>query len=77
MTIKVIGIKKVDYINKQGRHVEGSELHCSFPANNVDGLCVDKFYMTSGFPNLDKVKIGKEYNIYFNQYGKPDFLTEV
>ena len=77
MKVKVIGIKKVDYINKSGRHVEGEEIHCCFEAQNVQGLCVDKFYFNIGFPNLDKVKTGKEFNIYFNQFGKPDFLTEI
>ena len=74
MNCKIIGIKKVDYTNKQGRQVNGTELHVSYPDNKVDGQAVDKFYISSMVNDCTSAKIGKNVNILFNQYGKVDFL---
>lgn len=75
MKIKVVGITKIDYTNKAGRHVQGVNLHGLYEDQKTDGLASDKFYLSADFPNLDKVKINKYVDVYFNQYGKVDFLV--
>ena len=75
MKIKVVGIQKIDYTNKAGRHVSGVNLHAMYADNRTDGYAVDKFYLASDFPNLDQVKVNTDVDVYFNQYGKVDFLV--
>lgn len=75
MRIKVVGITKIDYTNKAGRHVCGVNLHGLYEDNKTVGFATDKFYLSADFPNLDKVKINNNVDIYFNQYGKVDFLA--
>lgn len=75
MKIKVVGIQKIDYTNKAGRHVSGVNLHAMYADKRTDGYAVDKFYLASDFPNLDQVKVNTEVDVYFNQYGKVDFLV--
>lgn len=77
MRVKVVGITKIDYTNKAGRHVKGVNLHSFYEDNKTEGLAVDKFYLSADFPNLDKVKVNKHIDIYFNQFGKVDFLAVV
>lgn len=75
MKVKVVGIQKIDYTNKAGRHVSGVNLHAMYTDNRTDGYAVDKFYLASDFPNLDQVKVNADVDVYFNQYGKVDFLV--
>lgn len=75
MKVKVVGIQRIDYTNKAGRHVSGVNLHAMYADNRTDGYAVDKFYLASDFPNLDQVKVNSDVDVYFNQYGKVDFLV--
>lgn len=75
MKIKVVGIQKIDYTNKTGRHITGVNLHAMYQNNRTEGFEVDKFYLASDFPNLEQVKVNSEVDVYFNQYGKVDFLV--
>ena len=75
MKVKVVGIQKIDYTNKVGRHVTGVNLHAMYTDNRTDGYSVDKFYLASDFPNLNLVKVNSDVDVYFNQYGKVDFLV--
>lgn len=75
MKIKVVGIQKIDYTNKAGRHVSGVNLHAMYVDNRTEGYAVDKFYLASDFPNLNQVKVNTDVDVYFNQYGKVDFLV--
>ena len=76
MKVKVIGKQKVDYVSrKTGKHVEGLNLHTYFQDRSTEGFAVKSFYLPKDFPNLDKVKVNLDYEIYFNQYGGVDFLA--
>lgn len=78
MQIKVIGIKKVNYISKKtGKPVEGTQLFYNYKANDVEGCACDKLYLYKDFPNAEKIQVGKNYDVYFNQFGKPDLIAEV
>ena len=75
MKVKIVGIQNIDYTNKSGRHISGVNLHVAYEDQKVIGMAVDKFYLASDFPNLNKVKCNDVVNVYFNQYGKVDFLA--
>ena len=76
MKVKVIGIQPVNYVNKNGRQITGTKLHCAYEKTQVQGLCVDSFYIGNNIPNIEKVKLNEVVNLYFDQYGKVDFLAQ-
>lgn len=76
MKVKVIGIQKIDYVSKKtNRHVVGINLHVCYSDTRTEGYSVDKFYLPADFPNVQKVKVNHEIEVYFNQFGKVDFLA--
>lgn len=74
MRVKVIGIKKIDYVNRTNRQVTGTEIHTLYDDKFVDGNAVEKFYISNTISDCKQIKVGQYVNILFNQYGKVDFL---
>ena len=64
----VIGLELVDYVNKQNKRVQGVKIHCTYPNDNCNGLCVESFYMSSDkYPaNID---LGMNIEPLYNKYG--------
>lgn len=71
----IVGIKNVDYTNKNGKQVKGKELHLVYDDNRIEGKGVKSFYVRYDFPNLDKVKLKDRVTLYFNEYKQVDFLV--
>lgn len=63
----IIGIKVIDYTNKQNRRVVGKELHVTFLQDNIDGVGVEKLYIPDKLPC--NVKIGDDIDVYYDKYG--------
>lgn len=76
MKVKVIGIQPINYVNKTGRQITGTKLHCAYEKDSIRGLAVDSFYLGNNIPNVDKIKLNDTVNLYFDQYGKVDFLAQ-
>ena len=71
--MKLIGIQRVDYTNKNGCHVMGYKLHMSTPAtrNNSIGEITDtEFVSDSVFATCEHLAVGDEITIAYNKYGK-------
>ena len=71
--MKLIGIQRVDYTNKNGYHVMGYKLHTSTPAKTND--CIGEitepvFVPDSIFSTCDHIAIGDEISVAYNKYGK-------
>lgn len=74
MEVKVLGIKKIDYISKRTNNpVHGTELHVSFQDNRVSGLAVDKIFVRDRV-DIGSVKLGDSLNLLFDRYGQVDFV---
>lgn len=75
---KVIGFKGVDYESKKGFRVKGVELQCTYTDRRVDGVAVEKIYISdkvlsdSGYHLNDLVDA--TIRITYNRYGKPEFI---
>ncbi|MEY8352122.1 hypothetical protein AALB39_02075 [Lachnospiraceae bacterium 54-53] len=71
MKAKVLGIKKVDYTNKAGKHVLGTSLHTVHDGRDMEGQMVESIYISSNtdIADLSKVKIGCMIDIEYNRYG--------
>ena len=71
--MKLIGIQRVDYTNKNGYHVMGYKLHMSTPATRNDsiGEITDtEFVSDSVFATCEHIAVGDEISIDYNKYGK-------
>ena len=71
--MKLIGIQRVDYTNKNGYHVLGYRLHTSTPAKTKDsiGEITDAVFVSDQvFSACDQLAVGDEVAIAYNKYGK-------
>ena len=71
--MKLIGIQRVDYTNKNGYHILGYKLHTSAPAKTNDsiGEITDAVFVSDQvFASCDQLAVGDEISIAYNKYGK-------
>lgn len=71
--MKLIGIQRVDYTNKNGYHITGYKLHTSIPAKTND--CIGEiteaiFVSDQVFANCDELAVGDSISVAYNKYGK-------
>lgn len=79
--MKVIGIKKVDYVRKSDNsRIEGVEIHYTYPAKNIDGIGCDRaFISASALERTGGVvpELGSEIEFVYNRFGKPTGYTVI
>lgn len=71
--MKLIGIQRVDYTNKNGYHILGYKLHTSTPAKTNDsiGEITDAVFVSDQvFTSCDQLAVGDEISIAYNKFGK-------
>lgn len=71
--MKLIGIQRVDYTNKNGYHVLGYKLHTSTPAKTDDAIgeiTEGIFVADPVFLTCDHLAVGDEISVAYNKYGK-------
>ena len=71
--MKLIGIQRVDYTNKNGYHVLGYKLHTSTPAKFDDAIgeiTEAVFVSDQVFGTCEHLAVGDEISISYNKYGK-------
>lgn len=71
--MKLIGIQRVDYTNKNGYRVLGYKLHTSIPTKRND--CIGElteavFVADPVFATCDHLAVGDEISIAYNKFGK-------
>ena len=52
--MKIVGIRHVDFTDKQGRQIVGITLYVTHPAPNVDGEIAEKLFVSAD--KLDNYK---------------------
>ena len=78
--MKLIGIQRVDYTNKNGYHIVGYKLHTSTPAKFGDaiGEITDAVFVSEQtFTACDQLAVGDEISIAYNKYGKVSAVSVV
>ena len=71
--MKLIGIQRVDYTNKNGYHILGYKLHTSTPAKSDDAIgeiTEGIFVADPVFAACDHLAVGDEISVAYNKYGK-------
>lgn len=78
--MKLIGIQRVDYTNKNGFHILGYRLHLSTPAERNDciGEITDTVFVSDQvFATCDDLAVGDEVSIAYNKYGKVSIISVI
>lgn len=78
--MKLIGIQRVDYTNKNGYHILGYKLHTSIPAKADDAIgeiTEAVFVSDQVFCTCDQLAVGDEISIAYNKYGKVTAVSAV
>lgn len=78
--MKLIGIQRVDYTNKNGYHVMGYKLHTATPAKYSDSigeLTETVFVADPVFATCDHLAVGDEISIAYNKFGKVTTVSVV
>ena len=71
--MKLIGIQRVDYTNRNGYHVLGYKLHTSAPAKSDDAIgeiTEGIFVPDPVFATCDHLAVGDSIIVSYNKYGK-------
>ena len=78
--MKLIGIQRVDYTNRNGYHVLGYKLHTSTPAmrNDCIGELTEAVFVTDPvFASCDHLAVGDTISIAYNKYGKASAISVI
>lgn len=78
--MKLIGIQRIDYMNKNGYHVLGYKLHGSIPALSDDaiGEITDAVFVSEQvYATCDHLAVGDEISVAYNKYGKVTGITVI
>lgn len=71
--MKIIGIKKLNYVNKDGKHIDGVQLYCTYPSKAVDGVAFNKpIYISRACLErceIPELVVGDEIDILYNGLG--------
>ncbi len=72
MSYRVIGKERVEYTNKDGKPVKGYALHTYTNKDKVDGLAVERIFVSDKLElsNIDLIKPEMDVDILYNRYGK-------
>lgn len=75
MTVNFVGSQKLDFISSDGKQIKGTNLYVTYPANGVEGLKTDKFFLKNEIA-LPDFKANEKLEVYFNQRGKVEFIEK-
>ena len=78
--MKLIGIQRVDYTNKNGYHILGYKLHTSTPSKTNDSIgeiTEAVFVPDQIFSTCDHLAVGDEIFIAYNKYGKVSAVSVI
>lgn len=80
MRVTIVGKRHLDYKSrKTGNQVTGDQIHVLYQDRNVEGNAVSNYFVN---PQLaaaigEPIRIGEQYEIYFNQFGSLDMIRPI
>lgn len=70
---KIVGIKNIDYINKNDKHIQGCELHTIYEDGKVEGYATENFYISQSIldeSGIEDVKVDDMIECFYNKFGR-------
>ena len=85
MKVKIIGVQKIDFVDKNGESVKGVKLHYSCSptirqSSSFRGDRVDTLFVRCGIPIYDiadSVKVNSTYDFIYDFDGKYSVLVDI
>ena len=77
MKAKVVGIQKLHFTNSNGEEINGTNVYCAFPDENVEGLRTEKFFLKEGISLPENTKVNDFAEFSFNMKGKVEAVYKV
>lgn len=74
---EIVGIRNVDFKDKQDRLVQGLKLFLSYKDQHIVGIGTESIFVSQDKIGDKKFKLGDKIRIYYNKYGKVDSVCHV
>lgn len=74
--MELVGIEKIDYVNKNNAHITGNRLHFVYEDKKVQGCATEVIFVGGGI-DVSNLEIGKQYSILYNKFGKVANITSI
>lgn len=74
--MELVGIEKIDYVNKNNVRITGNRLHFVYEDKKVQGCATEIIFVGSGV-DVASLEIGKQYTILYNKFGKVANITSI
>ena len=68
--MKLIGIKSVDFTDKEGKQIKGTSLYVTYEDEYTDGLVAEKIWVNSNATMDSNIRVGCNVDFVYNKYGK-------
>lgn len=70
MKVCLVGKRLVDFTAEDGRRVCGASLYIGYDSDGVEGMVVDKVFVSSELVSAKDLTVGADINIEFNNRGR-------
>ena len=77
MIYTILGKRNVSFTASDGKTISGTTIYAGAENDDVEGLMVDKFFVTTEKMPKAGIVVGKDVDIYFNKFGKVDKIVPV
>ena len=73
----IVGLKRVDFKDKDGSQIQGVKVYVNLPEDNVEGMATDSFFLSDNkFADIhDALCVGSLIDVHYNKYGKISSVT--
>lgn len=73
----IVGLKRVDFKDKDGSLIQGVKVYVNYPEDNVEGMATDSFFLSDNkFSDYhDALCVGSPIDVHYNKYGKISAIT--
>ena len=72
-----IGIQPINFTNREGQQIVGTNLFVGYADENVRGLRAEKFFIRETIDLPKDIKPNDKLNLSFNSKGKVEEVTKV
>ena len=76
MQTKLVGFQPMNFTNKNGEIINGTNIFCVFKDENVQGMCAERFFIKPEIALPEQTKINDVLEISFNRKGKIEAITK-
>lgn len=79
MIYTILGKRNVSFTASDGKTISGVTIYAGTESDDasIEGLIVDKFFVTTEKMPKAGIVVGKDVDIYFNKFGKVDKIVPV